>query len=136
MGRLMAFDIGAKRTGIAVTDDLQMIASPLQTVSAAALHQFVRDYSARYDISGFVLGDPMDLQGNHAESKRLVDNFKSFLQKNFKDIPVHMVDERYTSKMAQQSLVEMGMKKSRRRQKGALDAVAAAIILQSFLDSK
>ncbi len=134
MGVLLAFDIGAKRTGVAVTDEMKIIASPLCTVNAGELHAFVKDYTAKKEVDGFVLGDPMDLQGNHAESKRLVENFKGFLINTFKQIPVHMVDERYTSKMAQQALVEMGMKKSKRQQKGVLDEVAAALILQGYLD--
>jgi putative Holliday junction resolvase len=136
MPRLLAFDIGAKRTGIAVTDDMGMIASPLTTVSAAELHGFVRDYTARHVVSGFVVGQPAGLHGGDAESMPLVKNFEGFLSKNFKTIALYRVDERFTSVMAQRAMVDMGMKKSQRREKGTVDAIAAAILLQGFLDSR
>ncbi|MBW3470513.1 Holliday junction resolvase RuvX [Arthrospiribacter ruber] len=135
MGRILAIDLGTKRTGIAVTDTLKMLANPLQTVETAKLVDFLRDYFVKEDVETIVLGYPTHLDGNPNEMTPRVISLKDRLKKLFPDKELVLIDERFTSRMAMQSMIAMGSKKKDRREKaGNLDKVSAAIILQSYLD--
>ena len=130
MARWIALDFGKARTGIAVTDDNAMIASPLETVDSRSIWERLSALVAERPCAGFVLGDP----GALADSSAGIAELELGLRKRWPHLPVHRVDESFTSREAQASLVQGGMRKSKRREKGALDKVAAALILQRFLD--
>ena len=132
----MAFDYGLKRTGIAVTDPLQIIATGLPTVETLKLEVFMKDYLAREQVEAFVVGDPKNLDGSATHASEPVSKFVGQLRKWFPDIPIHYVDERFTSKMALQTLVAGGVKKKDRQNKSNIDQVSATIILQSYLESR
>lgn len=133
MGRILAIDYGKKRTGLAVTDPLQIIASPLETVATEQLLQFLSSYSQREAVDEFVVGMPKTLKNQDSEIAPLVRSFVAELQKSFPGKKIHLVDERFTSAMAQRALIEGGMKKKDRQVKGNVDKVSAAIILQDFM---
>jgi putative holliday junction resolvase len=135
MGRIIAIDLGTKRTGIAVTDSLKMVASPLQTVETNTLIEFLQSYFRKEDVETIVLGFPKHLDGTPNEMTPRVISLKDRLTKLFPDKKLVLIDERFTSKMAMQSMIAMGSKKKDRREKtGNLDKVSAAIILQSYLE--
>lgn len=136
MPKILALDIGGKRTGIAHTDPMQMIASPLCTVPTGELLAFVKAEVLAHDIVDIVIGAPRQMDGSVSESAAFIEAMAEKLEANHPGITVHWVDERFTSKMAAQSLVTGGMKKGKRQEKGQLDQVAAAIILQSFLEQR
>jgi putative Holliday junction resolvase len=136
MGKITALDFGLKRTGIALTDDLQIIASPLTTVDSRELISFLKVLVVKEKIELIVMGDPKRMDSSDTHISENVRMLKQVLEKEFPMIPVHMVDERFTSKMASRSMVEMGMKKKKREEKGNVDMISAAIILQSYLDSR
>ena len=136
MPRILALDYGSKRVGVAETDDLQMIASPLQTVHAKDLIAFLSDYMSKYEVEGIVLGEPKRLDGTATDSTKMINEFAVHLGKKFPQVKIHRVDERFTSKMASQALNMAGASAAKKRQKGVLDAISAAIILQSYLVSK
>ncbi|EOZ93219.1 Putative Holliday junction resolvase YggF [Indibacter alkaliphilus LW1] len=137
MGRILAIDLGTKRTGIAVTDTLQILANPLETVQTFKLVDFLHDYFKKEIVDTIVLGYPTHLDGKPNEMTPRVVSLKSRLTKIFPDKNIVYVDERFTSKMAMQSMIAMGSKKKDRQEKaGNLDKVSAAIILQSYLDQK
>lgn len=132
----MAFDYGTKRVGIAVTDPLQIIATGLQTVHAKDVIQFVKDYLKTETVECFVVGDPRNMDNTPSESKKFVDQFIKQLKNNFPEIAIELIDERFTSKIASQSMLMSGMKKSDRRKKENVDLISAILILQSFLEKK
>jgi len=136
MARAMAFDVGKKRIGIAVTDELQMIASGLPTLAPNEVFSFIKEYVSREKVSEFVVGDPKNLNNTDAESMPLVDQFEKTLKTRHSEIPVHRVDERFTSKIASRAMVEMGMSKKKRQNKANVDEISAVLILQSWLDQK
>ncbi|MFD2246523.1 Holliday junction resolvase RuvX [Pontibacter ruber] len=136
MGRIIAIDYGNKRVGIAATDTLQMIANPLETVHAKDVLSFLKSYVQREPVDAFVVGMPRRLSGEASDATPHVIGFVRKLQKEFPDMPVHTVDERFTSKMAQQAMLAGGLKKKDRQDKGTVDRVSAAIILQSYLESR
>lgn len=137
MARILAIDYGTKRVGIAVTDPLQLIASPLDTLHPLKLMDFLKSYAAQEDVECFVLGWPKNLDNSDTEMIQHVKGFQRKLIKEFPDKDVHLVDERFTSKMALDAMIRGGSKKKDRIQKtGNLDKVSAAIILQSYLESK
>jgi putative Holliday junction resolvase len=136
MGRIIGIDYGRKRIGIAVTDPLQIFASPLQTVSNSEIDAFLVSYLKTEQVDAFVVGYPVKLNNTPSESVKYIDPFIKRLRKQFPDKPVNLIDERFTSKIAQRSLIEGGVKKSDRRDKSLLDKISASIILQSFLDSR
>ena len=136
MGRILAIDYGRKRTGIAVTDPLQIIAGNLATVPTHTLLQFIKDYVARESVERIVVGLPTKLNGEPSESMRYITPFVERLHKEMPEMPVVMYDERFTSTIAHQSMIDGGMKKSDRRDKSRVDAIAATIILNDFLQSK
>lgn len=137
MARILAIDYGTKRVGLAVTDPLQLIASPLDTVHPLKLMDFLKDYAAKEEVECFVLGWPKNLDNSDTEMIQHVKGFQRKLLKEFPTKEVHLVDERFTSKMALDAMIRGGSKKKDRRQKtGNLDKVSATIILQSYLESK
>lgn len=133
MARYIAFDWGKARTGIAVTDSSAIIASPLETVKTDTLPQAVAKLASSEPCAGFVVGVPGLFEGLQTDSSSGISKFIAQLQKDYPTIPVHKVDESFTSSEAMGALHAGGMKKSKRREKGSLDKVAAAIILQRFL---
>jgi putative holliday junction resolvase len=136
MGRILAIDYGTKRVGLATTDVLQIIANPLETVHAKDVLTYLKAYVQREPVEAFVLGMPRRLSGEDTQATQHVVGFHRTLQKTFPGIPVHLVDERFTSKMAQQAMLAGGLKKKDRQDKGTVDRVSAAIILQSYLESR
>jgi putative Holliday junction resolvase len=136
MPRLLAIDYGAKRTGIAVTDPLKIIATALDTVRTHDLMEFLKKYAGQEQIEAFVVGMPKRLDNTASENAARVTAFVKTLQKGFPDIPVHLHDERFTSSMALQSMIAAGSKKSDRMSKGNIDKISATIILQSFMESR
>ena len=135
MGRILAIDYGKKRTGMAVTDPLKIIATPLETVPTHQAIDFLKKYQAYEPIEAFVIGMPKDLMNRDTDSTASVRVFITLLQKNFPDIAIHQIDERYTSKIAFDAMLSGGMKKKDRQQKGQVDRLSATIILQSYLAS-
>lgn len=136
MSRILAIDYGKKRTGIAVTDPLQMIPGALTTVDTHELFAFLKKYVSSEDVSLFVVGDPRNWDGTDTDATPLVRACIKRLQKVFPSIPVVTIDERNTSKLARQAMLDMGMKKKQRRDKAMVDKIAATLILQDYLDSR
>ncbi len=133
MGRIIAIDYGEKRTGIAVTDELKIIASGLTTVQTPQLIEFLKEYFKKEDVELILVGEPKQMDNQPSESEKYILPFIEKLKNEFSSIPVKRVDERFTSKMAAQSLFDSGMKKKKRRNKALLDEISATIILQSYL---
>ncbi len=136
VGRIIAIDYGKKRTGIAVTDALQIIASGLTTVATADLKDFLLDYFNKEDVELILIGKPKQLDNTPSESETLISSFIEDFKKNVPNIPIKRVDERFTSKMAVQSMVAGGLKRKQRRNKALVDEISATIILQSYLYNK
>lgn len=136
MGRIVAIDYGQKRVGIAVTDELRMIAVPLTTVHSKDVIVFLKDYVSRENVDCFVVGYPLTLQNNLSESARFTEPFVKHLQRTFPQIMVDRMDERFTSKMATAAILESGAKKKIRQDKALIDKVSAVLILQSYLEMK
>lgn len=136
MARLLAIDYGTKRVGLAVTDPLQMIASPLDTVHSKDVIAYLKDYDAREQIEAFIIGMPKNLKNEDTNATIHVKQFVVLIKKNFPEKVVHLVDERFTSKMALQTMIAGGTKKKDRAKKENLDKISATIILQSYLASK
>lgn len=136
MPRILAIDYGSKRTGIAVTDPLQIIASALDTVRTHDLLEFLKTYTSKEEVEAFVIGMPKKLDNTDSENAQRIKVFIKLLQKTFADIPVFAHDERFTSSIAMQSMIASGVKKSDRREKGNIDKISATIILQSYMESR
>ncbi len=136
MGRIMGIDYGRKRTGLAVTDPLKIVAGNLATVPTHTLMQFIKDYIASESVERIVVGQPSQLNGEPSESMKYITPFVKRLRDEVPDIPVVMYDERFTSTLAHQAMIQGGMKKSDRRDKSRVDAIAATIILNDYLQSK
>lgn len=136
MGRIMGIDYGRKRTGVAVTDPLQIVANNLATVPTHTLMQFIKDYIAREQVERIVIGKPTQLNGEPSESMKYITPFVNRLSKELPDMPIVMYDERFTSTIAHQAMIDGGMKKTDRRDKGRVDAIAATIILNDYLQSR
>ncbi|MGY6744686.1 MAG: Holliday junction resolvase RuvX [Cecembia sp.] len=135
MGRILAIDLGTKRTGIAVTDMLQIVANPLETIETSKLIDYLKSYFQKEEVDTIVLGYPKNLDGKANEMTPKVISLKDRLSKLFPNKKLVLIDERFTSKMAMQSMIAMGSKKKDRKEKaGNLDKVSAAIILQSYLE--
>lgn len=134
MSKVLAIDYGQKRTGIAITDSLRMIASPLETVDTSKIFEYLDKIIQKEKIVDIVVGEARHLDGNASEITLLQEKFCKEITKKFPSIIIHRIDEMYTSKLASQALVMGGMKKKDRQIKGNLDKVSAAIILQQFLD--
>lgn len=136
MGRILAIDYGRKRTGIAITDPLQMIANGLTTVSTHELLPFLKQYFTKESVEAIVIGIPKTLKNEPSESMKYIRPFLSVLKKEFPAMPVHHIDERFTSSMAHQTMIDGGMKKKDRQNKEVVDTISATIILQSYLEQK
>ena len=136
MGRILGIDYGRKRTGVAVTDPLQIIAGNLATVPTHTLMQFIKDYMACETVERIVVGQPTQLNGEPSESMKYITPFVNRLRKELPDMPIVMYDERFTSTIAHQAMIDGGMKKSDRRDKSRVDAIAATIILNDYLQSR
>lgn len=136
MTRILALDYGTKRTGIAVTDPLQIIASGLTTVATPQLLDFLKTYLSKESVSEIVIGKPKRLNNEASESEAYITTFVKQLEKTFPEVRFVRVDERFTSKMAFQSLIDSGVKKKQRQNKALVDEVSATLILQSYLEQK
>ena len=136
MARILAIDYGMKRTGIAVTDVLQIIASGLTTVATVDIFKFLKDYTRQEDVELFLVGEPKQMNNMASESEALIVPFIKNLEKHFPNIPIKRVDERFTSKMAFQTMIDSGLKKNQRKNKALVDEISATLILQSYLYSK
>ncbi len=136
LARIVAIDYGGKRTGIAVTDPLQIIASALAMVPSAEVIAYLKNYVVQEPVEAFVVGMPIRLDGTDSSNTPAVKAFVKKLEAAFPTLPVHLHDERFTSKMALQAMIANGSTKKDRRDKGNIDKVSAAIILQSFMESR
>ena len=135
MARILCIDYGGKRTGIAVTDPLQIIATGLTTVDSKELIPFLKKYFQQEEVELIVIGEPKNLDDSDTHATPLVKKAIMDLQKEFPQMPIKTVDERFTSKMAKQAMIEMGMKKKDRRNKRTVDEIAATMMLQEYLQS-
>lgn len=133
MSRILSIDYGLKRTGLAVTDPLQIIATGLTTVESKQLIPFLKDYFAKEEVELIIIGEPKNWDDTDTHATALVEKIIKELEKNFPKIPIKKVDERYTSKMAKDAMLEMGLKKMQRRNKKLVDEIAATILLQEYL---
>ena len=133
MPRIISIDYGAKRTGLAVTDPLQIISTGLTTVESKQLIPFLKDYFAREEVELIIIGEPKNWDDTDTHATPLVEKIIKQLEKNFPKIPIKKVDERYTSKMAKDAMLEMGLKKMQRRNKKLVDEIAATIMLQEYM---
>ncbi|GGG99055.1 putative pre-16S rRNA nuclease [Parapedobacter pyrenivorans] len=134
--RILAFDYGTKRVGMAVTDPLQLIATALDTVHAKDVLDYVKSYLDREVVTAFVVGMPRQVDGTESESAQHVRGFVRTLRRVFPTIPVETIDERFTSKMASASIAQSGMAKKKRQDKALVDRVSAVLILQSYLERR
>ncbi len=135
-GRYMAFDYGTKRIGIAVTDPLRIIATSLITLHPNAILDYLKKYISLEPVSIFVVGEPLQMNGIPSEITPHVIGFMNQLKKNFPEIPIHKLDERFTSKLASKVLIKLGINKKHRQDKGKIDKISATLILQSFLEQE
>ncbi|MBQ5778797.1 MAG: Holliday junction resolvase RuvX [Paludibacteraceae bacterium] len=136
MARIMAFDVGRVRIGVAVTDPMQMIAIGLTTVNASEIMTFVSDYLKQESVERFIVGLPRQMDGTDSESMFFVQKMIQNLKQKFPHIPVEQEDERFTSKLAQRVILESGIGKKKRQNKALLDQISATIILQSYLENR
>lgn len=136
MSRILAIDYGQKRTGLAVTDPLQIIANGLATVPTAQLETFILDYVKREEVERIVVGLPRQNSGEYSENMSRITPFVNRLKKILPDTPVEMVDERFTSVLAHRAMLEAGLKKKDRQNKALVDEISACIILQSYMESR
>jgi putative Holliday junction resolvase len=136
MGRIISIDYGKKRTGLAVTDPLQIIATALDVIDSTKLITYLKSYFAKEQVDTIVIGLPKTLKNEEDEMARLVRAIADRIRATFPDKPLHFLDERFTSKIALQTMIDSGMKKKDRRVKGNADKISATIILQDFLNSK
>ena len=134
--RLMSFDFGTKRVGIAVTDPLQIIATSLTTIHPKDIIEYLKKYMQTEQVERFIVGEPKQMDGTASQSAQHVKGFVTLLKKNFPAIPVELIDERFTSKMASATIAQSGLKNSDRQNKGLVDTVSATIILKSYLEKK
>lgn len=136
MPRIVAIDYGIKRTGIAVTDELQIIASGLTTVPSDTLMAFLKDYFSKENVAKVLVGEPKQMNGQPSESAVIIEQFLEKFTKEFPEMKVERVDERFTSKMAFQTMIDSGLKKKQRQNKALIDEIAATIMLQDYLSRK
>ena len=136
MGRIMAIDYGKVRTGLAVTDPVHIIATALTTVETSKLMAYIKDYCTREEVDIFVVGEAKHMDNTPSESMALIEPFVQELQKTFPGKEIARMDERFTSKMAFQTMIDSGLKKKQRRDKGTIDQIAATIMLQDYMRVK
>jgi putative Holliday junction resolvase len=136
MSRILAIDYGTKRIGLAVTDPLQIFASPLNTVAPKDFDNFITEYLKKEEVTDFVIGYPVQMNNLPSESVKYINPFIKKLKKSYPEKYIHLVDERFTSQMALRTMIDGGVKKTDRQDKSMVDKISAAIILQSFLDTR
>jgi putative Holliday junction resolvase len=136
MARLLAIDFGTKRTGIAITDEMQIIASGLTTVSTKDLISFLKDYFVKEDVELIIIGEPKQKDGTHSDVEVCIKNFILKLVKAFPTLRIERMDERFTSKIALKTMIESGLSKKKRQNKSLVDEISATIILQDYLKIK
>lgn len=136
MPRVLAIDYGAKRTGIAVTDEMKIIASGLTTIPTADLFDFLKQYFTTEKVERVLVGEPKQMNGQPSESAEMIEKFIQKFGQTFPLIPLEKVDERFTSKMAFQTMIDSGLKKKQRQNKALIDEIAATILLQDYLSRK
>lgn len=136
MARILAIDYGTKRTGIAVTDELQIIASGLTTVNTSELISFLKSYVSNENVELFLIGEPKQMNNEASQSEAAIQKFIKKLTIAIPEIPIKRVDERFTSKMAFQTMIDSGLKKKQRQDKALIDQISATIILQGYLYSQ
>ena len=134
MARIMSFDFGTKRIGVAVTDPMKIIANGLTTIHPKDIVDFLKNYLKTEVVETFVVGEPKQMDGTDSQSAQHVRGFVNLLKKNFPEIPIEMMDERFTSKMASAAILQSGAKKKIRQDKALVDTVSATIILQSYME--
>ena len=134
MGRILAIDYGRKRTGLAVTDPLKMIANALKTIKTEDIWLFLDEYMAKQEVECIVAGYPKQMNNEPSEAVQYINPFLKKLEKKYPGIKIELMDERFTSKMAQQTMIDGGVKKMKRRDKALLDSISATIILQSYME--
>ncbi|UJH66832.1 Holliday junction resolvase RuvX [Allomuricauda sp. SCSIO 65647] len=134
MARIMALDYGKVRTGIAVTDELQLIASGLTTVTTDKLFDFIESYLHKEEVERIIVGEPKQMSGQVSASETLIEKFLKQFKTRFPKMPIERQDERFTSKMAVQSMLEAGVKKRKRQNKALVDEISATLILQAYLE--
>lgn len=135
MGRILAIDYGQKRAGIAVTDELKMIANGLTTVHVKDIMAFLKDYCSREPVECIVVGEPLDMKSNASDAARFIEPFVKHLRKQFPAMRIERMDERFTSLLAQRTMLEAGLGKKARQNKALVDTISATIILQSYLET-
>jgi putative holliday junction resolvase len=136
MPRILAIDYGFKRTGIAVTDELQIIASGLTTVASDTAITFLKDYFTKEEVVKVLIGEPKQMNGQPSESTPIIEKFVADFKTSFPEMKIERVDERFTSKMAFQTMIDSGLKKKQRQNKALVDEIAATILLQEYLTRK
>lgn len=136
MARILSIDYGKKRTGIAVTDPLQIIANGLATVSTSELLSYLKDYLSREQVEKIIIGRPMQTNGQPSENLQRVEQFVNRWKKEMPDVPVEYVDERFTSVLAHQAMIDGGLRKKARQDKALVDKISATIILEDYLHNK
>jgi len=136
MGRILAIDYGGKRTGIAVSDPLKIIATGLKTVQTCDIFKFLLEYCKNEEVEMFVIGESKNLDNSKSQIANEIEQFAIKLKTIFPRIPINWIDERFTSKIAKQSMIMSGMKKSKRRKKEIVDEISATLILQSYMNTK
>jgi putative holliday junction resolvase len=136
MPRIVALDYGIKRTGIAVTDELQIIGSGLTTVPSSEIFDFLKNYFKNENVIKVLIGEPKQMNGQPSESAEIIEKFVEKFKSVFPDMKVELVDERFTSKMAFQTMIDSGLKKKQRQNKALIDEIAATILLQDYLNRK
>ena len=136
MSRILALDYGLKRTGIAVTDPLQIIATGLTTIESPKLIAFLKDYFKKEEVELILIGEPKNWDDSDTHATPLVRQVTEKIKKEFPTMPLKMVDERFTSKMASRAMIDMGMKKKQRQNKALVDEIAATIMLQEYLQNR
>jgi putative Holliday junction resolvase len=134
MGRIIAIDYGTKRVGIAVTDPSQIIATGLTTVHSKDIIQFLKEYFTKEAVDCLVLGEPKQMDNTASESARFVEGFLKVLKRTFPELKIERIDERFTSRMAFQTMIDSGLKKKARQNKSLVDEISATIILQSYME--
>jgi len=134
MARILSFDYGTKRIGLAVSDPLQIIATGLDTVHPKDIMEYLKKYLLSESVEAFVLGDPKQMDGSPSESAQHVKGFARTLKKTYPHIPQYWIDERFTSKLAQQTIMQSGLKKHDRQNKERVDTISATLILQYFME--
>ncbi len=136
LARILAIDYGEKRTGIAVTDELQIIASGLTTIETKNIFSFLTEYLKKEKVELFIVGEPKQMNNAASESEQFIKPFVAKLSLTFPKIPIKRIDERFTSKMAFQSMIDSGLKKKQRQNKALIDEISATLILQTYLHNK